>query len=583
MRRSHFIASLAAQSAASTLAGGAAEGAADLIVVGATVRTGDPRREEAQGLAISGGHFAYVGTEAQARALAGPQTRVLDVEGATVYPGFVDAHVHLSSIGLALREVRLHGIASYAAVVDATVAFARTNDDPWIVGVGWDQNLWPGQAFPTEGPLSAAWAARPVVLHRIDGHASLANAEAMRRAGITAQTPDPAGGRIVRDEHGAPTGLFIDNAALLIVAAIPPPSAAQLRTALGTAIRECHRWGITSVGEARTEAAVLAVLESLAASGALDLRVHAMLNGADDALLGERFARGPRTFDGDARLAVRAVKLYADGALGSRGAALLAPYSDDPHNSGLLLTTQEHRIDVGTRALKAGFQVCTHAIGDRANRLVLDAYEQVLHGLSLDDARARRFRVEHAQILAPEDLPRFAALGIIPSMQTTHQVSDMPWAQERLGAARLTGAYAWRSLLDTGVIIANGTDAPVESLDTVRSFHAAVTRQDERGAPPDGWYPDQRMTRVQALKSMTLWAAQANFAEHLVGSIARGKFADFVVADGDLFTAPAGEIMQTKIRATYLAGRKVYDAATDGAAAKAALRPGGGGCGCPSA
>ena len=578
MRRRHFIASLAAQSAATTLAAGAAEDGPDLVVVGATVRTADPRRGEARGFAVAAGRFAYVGSEDGARALAGPGTRVLDLNGATVFPGFIDAHVHLSSIGLALREVHLHGIASYPAVVAATVAFARDTDDPWIVGAGWDQNLWAGQAFPTQEPLSAAFPDRPVALHRVDGHAILANAKAMQLAGVTAQTPDPAGGRIVHDERGAPTGLFIDNAMPLILAAIPPPSATQLRAALASAIGECHRWGITSVAEARTEAATLAVLESLADGGTLDLRVHAMLSGTDDALLTERFARGPRPFEGDGRLAVRAVKLYADGALGSRGAALLAPYSDDPHNSGLLLTTQEHRINVASRALRSGFQVCTHAIGDRANRLVLDAYERVLAGLSLDDARALRFRIEHAQILAPADVPRFAALGIIPSMQTSHQTSDMAWAQERLGPDRLRGAYAWRSLLDTGVIVPNGTDAPVESLNTVRSYHAAVTRQDERGAPAGGWFADQRMTRAEALKSMTLWPARANFAEHLVGSIATGKLADFVVADGDLLIVAADQIPNVQIRATYLGGRLVYDATSGAPTQRAALRPRAGGC-----
>ncbi len=532
---------------------------ADLVVVGATVYTVDPDRPAARAFAVAGGRFLYVGSEEGARARRGPKTQTVDLAGATVFPGFIDAHLHLSSVGLGLREVALNGVASYAAAVAATVAFGKTSPQPWITGGRWDQNLWPDRSFPSHAALSAALPDRPVVLYRVDGHTLLANAKAMQLAGVTAQSADPPGGRILRDAHGEPTGVFIDAAMNLLAKAIPPATPSQLRSALTVAAGECHRWGVTSVGEARTEADVLTVLEQLADEGALDLRVHAMLSGVDDGLLTQRFANGPRPFGENGRLAIRAVKLYADGALGSRGAALLRPYSDDSDNSGLLLLTPEHHRDVCERALRAGFQICTHAIGDRGNRFVLDAYQRVLGSLAPADARARRFRVEHAQVLAPDDVPRFAALGIIPSMQATHQVSDMPWTQARLGPVRAAGAYVWRSLLDTGVIIANGTDAPVESLNPLRTFHAAISRQDERNDPPDGWYPAQRMTRSEALNSMTLWPAFANFAEHITGSISSGKFADFVVLDRDIMTAATQDVLGTSVLATYLGGTLVYD------------------------
>jgi predicted amidohydrolase YtcJ len=557
MRRSTVLAGLAATATAPAVASAATGGAPDLIVTAATIHTVDPRTPRAQAFAVRGGRFVYVGSREGARALRGPRTKVLDLGDVTVLPGLIDSHLHFTQVGAALHEVDLVHVASFEEVVRRTAAFARGSRDPWIVGDGWDQNLWPGKEFPAHDALSAAVPDRPVVLYRIDGHALLANAKAMSLAGVTANTADPAGGRILRDEHGAPSGVFIDNAMGLVTKAIPPPSHEQLVRAGEAALKECHRWGLTAIGDPGVGQTVIDAYEELARAGRYTLRNHVMLAGSNDALVARYLARGPRPFGNGGRLAIRAIKLYVDGALGSRGAALLAPYSDDPSNTGLLRTTQAQVQDLCERALRAGFQVCTHAIGDRGNRVVLDAYEAALRTVP---ARDHRLRIEHAQVLSPDDIPRFAKLGVIPAMQTTHQISDMPWAEARLGPDRVQGAYAWRSLLDTGVTIANGTDAPVEAVDTRRTFHAAIARENEANQPPGGWYPRQRMTRDEALKSMTLWAARACFLERDAGSISVGKHADFAVIDRDWMRVAPESVMATRVLATYSAGKPVYEA-----------------------
>ena len=556
MKRSSVLAGLAASATAPALAS-AAGGNADLIVTAATIHTVDPKVPQAQAFAVRDGRFVYVGSREGVRALRGPRTKTLDLGTATVLPGLVDAHLHFMHVGQALREVDLAHLPSYDEVVRHTVAFAASSPDAWIIGDGWDQNLWPGKAFPNHAALSAAIPDRPVVLNRVDGHAVLANAKAMALAGVDAASNDPSGGRIVRDDHGAPTGVFVDNAMALVRRAIPPPSHEQLVRAAVAALAECHRWGLTSIGDPGVGQAALDAYVELANGGRYTLRNHAMLAGSDDALVARYLQRGPQPLAYGGRLAIRAIKLYADGALGSRGAALLAPYDDDPGNTGLLVTPQAKIQDVATRALRAGFQVCTHAIGDRGNRVALDAFEAALGTVP---ARDHRFRIEHAQVLAPSDIARFARLGVIPSMQSTHQISDMAWAGARLGPQRVLGAYAWRSLLDTGVTIANGTDAPIEAVDSRRTFHAAIARQNEANQPPGGWYPNQRMTRAEALRSMTLWAARANFMEHVTGSIAAGKYADFAVIDRDWMRAAPESIVSTRFLATYVSGQPVFEA-----------------------
>ena len=528
---------------------------ADVIVLPARIYTADTAHPSAEALAIRGGRLVYVGTRTEALRYRGPATSILELPGRTLVPGLADAHAHLIGLGVALRTVDLVGVTSYDEVIRRVVAAAgRTPKGAWIRGRGWDQNRWPDKRFPEHDALSRAVPDHPVVLTRIDGHAVLANAKAMALAGVSAESPDPPGGRIERKAGSQePSGVFVDNAQALVIRAVPQLSEAQIESDLLTAAAEANRWGLVSVHDAGEPERVIRVLQELARTGRLTLRVYAMVSD-DSASLAAAFARGPVSAAYDGHLWIRTLKLYADGALGSRGAALLAPYSDDPENVGLVTTPPAHLEEVAERALRTGFQVAIHAFGDRGNRIALDAYEAALKRVPTAD---HRFRIEHAQVLNPDDIPRFARLGVLPSMQATHQTSDMPWVTARLGPERVKGAYAWRSLLATGVIIPNGTDFPVERVDPLLTFHAAVTRQDRDNNPPGGWYPDQRMTRDEALASMTRWAAHAGFQDSVMGSLSVGKYADFTVLDRDIMTAKPDEILQAHVVATYVAGRAV--------------------------
>jgi predicted amidohydrolase YtcJ len=541
----------------SRIASPQAAASADLIVTGATIYTVDAAHPRADALAVRGTRLVFVGSASAALALRGPATRVLDVHGTTIIPGMIDAHAHLIDLGRTLQRVDLRGAASYDEVVARVVARAKTAaPNSWIYGWGWDQNRWPGQQFPTHDVLSRSVPDHPVVLDRIDTHAVLANARAMQLAGVTPDTPDPAGGRILRAANGNPTGVFIDRAKGIILRAEPPMSPAELRETILAAVKACNRWGLTGLHDPGVARPGIEMYETLAKNGELTLRDYVMI-ADDSATEAEYFGRGPQSALYDGHLWIRAVKMFADGALGSRGAALLSPYSDDPGNTGLLVSTPEHLHDVAVRALRAGFQIATHAIGDRANRLVLDTYEAALKEVPTPD---HRFRIEHAQVVDQADLPRFAELDVIPSMQAVHATSDMYWAEARLGSPRILAAYAWRSLLNTGVIIPNGSDLPVERVNPLYSFHAAITRQDEHGWPPGGWYPAQRMTRDEALRSMTLWPAYAGFQEKELGSLTVGKYADFDVLDRDIMTVDDNDILNTRVLATYLGGGAVYEA-----------------------
>ena len=537
---------------------------ADLIVTNARIYTADDARPVASALAVRDGRVQFVGSEREALSLRGPSTRILDGGGRVVIPGMVDAHAHLLNLGFTLRQVSLVGTKSYDEVIARVVARAR--DVPagqWILGRGWDQNQWGDTRFPVHEALSRAVPDRPVVLTRVDGHALLANAAAMRAAGVTPATKDPDGGRIERTAAGAPTGVFVDNAQDLIERVVPAPSRDEARRATLEAIKEANRWGLVGVHDAGESRPTIDLFEELARGGTFDLRVYVMVSD-DSAAIASYFARGPQSALYDGKLWIRSVKLYADGALGSRGAALLEPYTDDPKNNGLLLSSPQHLRDVATRALRSGFQVNTHAIGDRGNRVVLDAYEAALTTVPTAD---HRFRIEHAQVLHHDDIPRFAKLGVIPSMQAVHQTSDMYWAPNRLGYARTLGAYAWRALLQTGVIIPNGSDFPVEAVNPLLSFHSAVAREDASNWPPGGWFPAERMTREEALKSMTSWPAYAAFQEHLLGSLTPGKYADFVILDRDIMTIAGPDILGAQVLATYIGGKAVYlKSAADSAA-----------------
>jgi predicted amidohydrolase YtcJ len=540
-----------------------AQGSADLVLTNGHIYTVDNARPVVTALAIRGGRILFAGSDAEARVLASRSTRLVDLHGATVLPGIIDAHAHLLGLGYMLQSANVAGAASYQEVVDRVKARAKdARPGVWILGRGWDQTRWASKEFPTHELLSRAFPNNPVVLERIDGHAVLANAKAMELAHITATTPEPSGGRILKLASGLPSGVFVDNATDLIGRAIPAATPEQTRHAVLAAIEECNRWGLTGIHDPGVDPKTIAIYEELAKAGKYNLRNYVMISDPGEptaavTLSNPYLRRGPQSALYDGHLWIRAIKLYSDGALGSRGAALLAPYSDDPTNSGLLVSQPAHIEAWAETALRRGFQVNVHAIGDRGNRITLDAFESALRRVPKAD---HRFRVEHAQVLSQQDIPRFAKLGVIPSMQATHQTSDMRWAESRVGPERIRGAYAWRSLLNTGVIIPNGTDFPVEEVNPLLTFHAAVTRQDPENSPVGGWYPDQKMTREEALQSMTIWAAYAGFQESMLGSLTPGKYADFVVLDRDIMRVPDTEILGARVISTWIGGKRVYEA-----------------------
>ena len=529
---------------------------AELIVTNARIYTADDAHPLAEAMAISAGKVQFVGSKVETMSLRGPATRVVDAGGRTIIPGMTDAHAHLYGLGVVLRQVDLTGTRSYEEVIARVVAKAATlpKGTP-VIGRGWDQNDWSDTRLPVNTALTAATPDHPVVLTRVDGHAMLANAVAITKAGITAETKDPEGGRIVRDARGAPSGVFVDNAQRLLAGAEQGGAPMNPRDVLKSAVQEANRWGLTGVHDMGVPPAVVSTYEAAAQAGELTLRSYVLVSG-DSASLAWAFAKGPRSALFDGRLWVRSIKLYGDGALGSRGAALLDPYADDAQNNGLLVMQPTYIEGVAERALRTGWQVATHAIGDRANRIALDAYEVALKAVPTAD---HRFRIEHAQIIHHDDIGRFATLGVIPSMQASHQTSDMYWAGNRLGTERLRGAYAWRSLLATGAIIPNGSDFPVEMVNPLISFHAAIARQDDDNFPVGGWYPEQRMTRDEALKSMTLWPAKAAFQENLLGSLTAGKYADFVLLDQDIMRIAPELVMQTNVLQTWVGGTQVYE------------------------
>ena len=528
---------------------------ADIVLRHAHVVTLSQKAPHASAVAISGEKIVYVGDDAGVEAWIGKSTRVIDASSCTVTPGLVDAHGHMNNLARILHEPNLIGTKSIAEVVQRVGEYqARVKPGDWIHGRGWDQNDWTTTAFPSWRDL-AATEANPVYLDRVDGHALWVNRRALDLCGITRDTPDPPGGRIVRDERGEPTGIFIDEATNLIEKRVPAVSSRTLDQRLLSAIQNCNSFGLTGVHDAGTTRPVLESLRRLGARGALTLNIYSMIDSQDDSLAREVLAKGPSSEFGG-RLTIRSFKLRADGALGSRGAALLAPYDDDPGNVGLSVQQPDTLLWWTRSALARGFQVGTHAIGDRANRLVLDTYEQALRETGKTGAR---LRIEHCQILSPQDIPRFAVLGVVASMQPTHATSDMPWAQRRVGAERLKGAYAWRSLVASGATLAFGSDFPVESPDPVRGLYAAVTRQDAEGNPAGGWLPDQKLTMEEALRGFTAGAAYARFDESDAGRIETGMRADLTVLDHDIMNQPPRALLDTHAKYTIVRGRVVYE------------------------
>jgi len=541
------------------LAAGPSLASTALVLHHANVYTGTAESPRAEAVLVVDGRIAYVGTSAEALRRAPADARSLDLGGLTVLPGFTDSHAHLSGIGWRELNFDLTGVGSLAALQQRLRERAATDRSAWIQGRGWIESRWTPAAFPTRADLDAVVSDRPVVLERIDGHAIVVNSLALAKAGITRDTPNPPGGEILKDPvTGEPTGMIIDNARPLVEDLVPPPTDDETRLALETGANRSVRVGWTQLQYAGTTEAEIASLCRLYAEQKITLRVYAAIEGpsADaDHLL----ASGPRASCDD-RLVVRGIKLYMDGALGSRGAALLAPYSDSPQSVGLLRNQPDVILRIATAALKSGVQVETHAIGDRGNRLVLDAYEKAMAAVppSQRPVAEPRFRIEHAQVLDAADIPRFAKLGVIASMQTSHAISDMYFAPKRLGPDRIKGAYAWRRLLDSGAILTGGTDAPVEQGDPRIEFYAAVARRALDGYAGPDWGLDQRLTRDEALKLLTYWPAYAAFQEKDRGSIETGKLADFTVLSSDIMQVPEAEILKAHVVYTIIGGEVAY-------------------------
>ncbi len=478
---------------------------------------------------------------------------VIDGNGRTVLPGLIDAHAHILGLGQTYQRVDLVGTPSVQAAQQQVADFVEAQPDQnWILGRGWNQVLWPDKQFPVAADLDEIEADKPVFLRRIDGHAAWANSAALKKAGITSLTKDPTGGQILRDEDGAPTGVLVDSAMDLVENKIPAPSLASVEEALGFAQDELRRMGITSAHDAGVSAELAELYRKMALNDQLTVRVYGMVSGA-----GEELTKVAQPWPSDERdmFSLRSVKLYSDGALGSRGAAMIEPYTDEQTNRGLLFSPFDELELKIRRAANLGFQVNVHAIGDAANRQVLDIFARlplVRHKL--------RHRIEHAQVIALEDLPKLQKHEIIASMQPTHATSDMNMAEDRVGSERIKGAYAWRKVLDLGVIIAAGSDFPVELSNPFHGLYSAVTRKDHDGNPPKGWYPDEAMTRGEALRAFTVDAAFSAHQETRIGNLMPGLWADFIVLDEDYFSIPESRLWQQQVHETWVGGKRVYAA-----------------------
>jgi predicted amidohydrolase YtcJ len=521
---------------------------ADLAVTNARIYTVNPRQPVSSAMAVRAGKIVAVGREALN--LIGPNTKVIDAHGLAVIPGLIDSHGHVRAFGTSLETLDLRGIKSENEIADRVRAAAKqAKPGEWILGRAWDQNLWQVKQFPTAKSITDAAPDNPVALTRVDGHAIWANQKALDLADVNAATKDPQGGRIMRTASGAPAGVLLDNAQALVSSKIPEPNQEQVERRILHALTECARLGMTTVHDAGVPQSDIDAYHSLAAKGMMPMRAYVMVAGKS-AALDPWLAKGPEIGD---YVTIRAIKLVSDGALGSRGAAMLEPYSDDPGNRGLPILDRAAIRAVAEKAVARGFQVNTHAIGDAANRAALDAYADVLKG-----SNDKRFRIEHAQVVAPEDFEKFRRYSIVASMQPTHATSDMPWAQDRIGPLRIKGAYAWQTLMKIGVHVPSGSDFPVENANPIWGFYSAVTRQDHEGRPAGGWFPNQKMTREEALRNWTLEGAYAAFEEKTKGSLEPGKLADFVMLSDDIMTIPEAAIWKTRVKLTVVGGKVVY-------------------------
>ena len=517
------------------------------------VRTLNPQQPVAEALLVRWGKVLEVGARRDL-ASAHPAARVVELRGATIVPGLADAHGHLASLGRSLSILSFVGASSAEQILEmAKNAPPGSYEGEWLVGRGWNQNAWPEghRDFPTRQQLDALFPSTPVYFTRVDGHAAWVNSEALRRAGVDIRSPDPPGGRIVRDGKGEPSGVLVDNAMQLVSSKMPNPTDEQREKRLRAALEKCVSVGLTAVHDAGTDLPTLMLLHQWDSSGALPLRVYAMADGQAGA---SQVFSELGLIQGKL-LTFRAVKFWLDGALGSRGAALQAPYSDEPTQRGLLLIEPTELQKRARDWMQRGYQVAVHAIGDRANTLALDILSRAAAEAKVEN---RRNRIEHAQILRAEDIPRFAQLGIIASMQPTHATSDMPWAERRVGRERIAGAYAWKSLLDAGARLAFGSDFPVEDSNPLLGLYAARTRQDAEGNPPGGWLPEQRRDGEQALRGFTTGAAYASFAEDVRGMLRPGMDADFVALSVDPVDDPPRKLLTGKALLTVVAGKVAY-------------------------
>ncbi len=551
----------------------------DLLLTNGVIYTVDPDNKVAEAIAIKEHAIVAVGTTKEIEKKYRSEITI-DLKGKPVYPGFIDSHMHFVSLGTMLMTLNLKGTQSPEEVGSMVEEQIREKGvGHWVRGRGWDQNIWPVKQYPTKGTLDAVAPETPVYLLRVDGHAVWVNSKVLQLAGITRNTKDPDGGIIIRNKKGEPTGVFIDNAIQLVASVLSPLDDEEMTEAIQLATQTCLRNGLTEIHDMGVTLQMIRLYKKLIDAKSFPFRVYAAIDGPGEAW--EEYKKsGPEENYGNHRLAVRAIKMYIDGALGSRGAALIEPYSDDPTTRGLTIESSATLTTIAKEALQYNFQLVTHAIGDRGNTILLDTYEEAFKAFP-EKAKSARFRDEHAQVLDEKDIPRFAKLGVIPSMQPTHCTSDMKWAEARLGPERIRGAYAWRSLLNTGVTIAGGSDSPVESPNPLLGFYAAITRQDSDGIPSSwkdvvvgfqlssagiidtgqfegGWYIHQRMTRNEALRSFTLWGAYAAFQEDMKGSIEVGKLADITVLSNDIMRISAREILTTEVDMTIIDGQIVY-------------------------
>lgn len=529
---------------------------ADTIYINGHVVTMDTKNPEVEAFAVSQGKILSIGTSEEI-ASAYREADVVDLERKTVMPGIIESHGHLLSLGQSFLELNVEGIETPQQVVlKVKEKVGETPAGEWIVGWGWDEGAW-AKNYPTNEELSAISPENPVYLRGLHGFACWANAKALNIAGINKDTQNPENGEILKDPiSGRPSGILTNEAQDLLTRHIPPMTVGHMEKALRLAIKECVKYGLTTIHEARTTTKMLEALRSLKDKGELQSRIYVMLDWTEEDLIETYYQSGP-VIDPENLLTIRCIKIFVDGALGSRGAAMLEPYSDAPGEKGEIVTSEDDVCRLTSRALKSGLQVAIHAIGDHANRVTLSAFQRALE--ENPGVKDHRLRLEHAQVVALEDIPKFAPLGVVLSMQPPHATSDMPWAETRVGPERIKGAYAWRSFLDSGVHMTLNSDFPGETLDPFFGMYAAMTRQTAEGEPKSGWYPEQCLLRDEVLRAYTIEAAYSGFEENLKGRISPGMLADFIVLSSDVLNIPVQEFLNVKVEQTYLGGELIYE------------------------